>query len=72
MIKRADAIFDGGPLRPLELFELEERERIASTIATLDDEFQREFGTPFVEAQGQSGEACGPRPWGGFLDLNTL
>ena len=68
MITPADAIFDGGPLRPLEQFELEERERIASILATLDDEFQREFGTRFAKPS----EAYGPHPWGGFLDLNTL
>lgn len=68
MITRADAIFDGGPLRPLEQFELEERERLALTMATLDDEFQREFGTLSVKPA----ESCGPVPWAGFLDLSTV
>ena len=72
MITRADAIFDGGPLRPLEQLELEERERIASTMTTLDDEFLREFGTPVGKAQRSSSEACGPEPWNGFLDLSSL
>ena len=77
MITRADAIFDGGPLRPLEQFELEDRERIASTMATLDDEFQREFGRSFAQpqtpvTQAPVPEACGPEAWGGFLDLSTI
>ena len=68
MITRADAIFDGGPLRPLEQFEVEARERVAAIMATLDDEFQREFGTPSAKPS----EACGPVPWAGFLDLSTV
>ena len=76
MIARADAFFDSGPLRPLEQFQLEERERVVLTMATLDDEFQREFGTPSVKHQGQSqpqrSESCGPEHWNRFLDLSTL
>lgn len=74
MITRADAFSDSGPLRPLEQFQMEERERVALTIATLDDEFQREFGTPSVKHPGQSQlpESCGPEPWNQFLDLSTL
>ena len=74
MITRADAFFGGGPLRPLEQFQLEERKRVSVIMATLDDEFQREFGTPSVEHPGQSQlpECYGPEPWNHFLDLSTL
>ena len=72
MITRADAIFDGGPLRPLEQFELEDRERVAQTMATLDAEFQREFGMSLAQPQTPIPEASGPEAWGGFLDLSTI
>ena len=76
MITRADAFFGSGPLRPLEQFQLEERERVALTIATLDDEFQREFGTLSLKRPGHSQpqlpESCGPEFWNQFLDLSTL
>lgn len=77
MITRADAIFDGGPLRPLEQFKLEDRERVARTMATLDDEFQREFGMSLAHhqnpvTQAPVPEACGPEAWGKFLDLSTI
>ena len=68
MITRADAIFDDGPLRPLEQFEVEEQERIDAIMANLDDQFQREFGTCSVKLR----DACGPLPWAGFLDLSTV
>ncbi len=69
MIMRVDAIHESGLLCPLEQLELEVRQRIALTMAALEDEFEREFGAARPPATPIS---AGPVPWGGFLDLSTL
>jgi len=68
MITRADAVDDGGLLRPLRQLELEEQRRVEQSIAAMDEEFQREFG---VSASAPETDP-GPEPWSDFLDLSTL
>ena len=70
MTTRADSNLEGGLLRPLEQLELEERERVSLAVASLEDEFQREFSA--ASRKAKPSEACGPLPWTGFLDLSTL
>ncbi len=67
MTTRADAVDDGGLLRPLRQIELEEQERVRQLVESLDAEFKREFGPPAT-----SPLKTGPEPWAGFLDLSQL
>jgi hypothetical protein len=65
----ANAVENREQFRPLEQLELEAQARVNAAMASLDEEFSREFGS----SRSHAGEfATGDQPWSGFLDLATL
>lgn len=69
MTTRADASDESGLMRLLQQIEHEGPDRHHLAIATIDGEFQSEFGVP---RQPRPSIEPGPEPWDGFLDLSLI